>query len=69
TWIELEGDLVLQVPARLSRYFPAGFADGLEGRTVEARGWVLDRSRNGGRKPGQARWMLPLTDPMMLERQ
>ena len=68
-WIELGHSLVLQVPARLSRNFAPDFTDGLEGRRVEARGWVLDRSRKAGLKPGQARWMLPLTDPMMLERQ
>lgn len=68
-WIELGHSLVLQVPARLSRNFAPDFTDGLEGRRVEARGWVLDRSRKGGLKPGQARWMLPLTDPTMLERQ
>lgn len=68
-WIELEDAVVLQVPARLSRHFPPGYTDGLKGRTVEARGWVLDRSRKGGLKSGQARWLLPLTDPSMLERQ
>ncbi|MBV6289152.1 thermonuclease family protein [Pseudomonas aegrilactucae] len=68
-WIALGDDLVLQVPARLSRHFPADFAHGLKGRTVEARGWVLDRSRKGGLTSGQARWVLPLTDPSMLERQ
>ncbi|HWV09296.1 MAG TPA: thermonuclease family protein, partial [Pseudomonas sp.] len=39
----------------------------LVGRSVEARGWVIDRSRRGGVKPGQARWMLPLTHEAMLE--
>jgi hypothetical protein len=28
---------------------------------------VLDRSRRGGLKSGQARWLLPLTDPGMLQ--
>jgi len=67
-WLELETDVVLQVPARLQRNFPAGFFDNLKGRQVEARGWVLDRSRKGGLKPGQRRWVLPITDPSMLER-
>lgn len=67
-WIEINDQLVLQVPARLQRNFPASFLEGLKGREIEARGWVLDRSRKGGLKPGQQRWMLPLSDPSMLER-
>lgn len=67
-WLELDSGVVLQVPARLQRNFPASFFDNLKGRQVEARGWVLDRSRKGGLKPGQRRWLLPLTDPSMLER-
>lgn len=67
-WLELGTNVVLQVPARLQRSFPASFFDNLKGRQVEARGWVLDRSRKGGLKPGQRRWLLPLTDPSMLQR-
>ncbi|MFK0086035.1 thermonuclease family protein [Pseudomonas sp. NPDC090755] len=67
-WIEIDDALVLQVPAKLQRNFPASFFDDLKGRTIEARGWVLDRSRKGGLKAGQKRWLLPLTDPSMLER-
>lgn len=67
-WLTLDDAVVLQVPARLQRNFPASFFDNLKGRQVEARGWVLDRSRQGGLKPGQRRWVLPLTDPSMLER-
>ncbi|MFF7061752.1 thermonuclease family protein [Pseudomonas sp. NPDC008258] len=67
-WLNLDDTVVLQVPARLQRNFPASFFDNLKGRQVEARGWVLDRSRKGGLKPGQRRWVLPLTDPSMLER-
>jgi endonuclease YncB( thermonuclease family) len=67
TWLELDDSVVLQVPARLQRDFPASFFANLKGRQVEARGWVLDRSRKGGLKPGQRRWLLPLTDPSMVE--
>ncbi len=67
-WLTLDDAVVLQVPARLQRNFPASFFDNLKGRQVEARGWVLDRSRRGDLKPGQRRWVLPLTDPSMLER-
>ncbi|MBI6898871.1 thermonuclease family protein [Pseudomonas putida] len=65
-WLELDDAVVLQVPARLQQRFPASFFANLKGRQVEARGWVLDRSRKGGLKPGQRRWLLPLTDPSML---
>ncbi|MCY1412907.1 Staphylococcal nuclease-like [compost metagenome] len=67
-WLELGANTVLHVPAKLQRSFPSSAFDGLEGRQVVARGWVIDRSRRGGLKPGQARWMLPLTAPAMLER-
>ena len=67
-WIEVDDSLVLQVPARLQRNFSDSFFKGLKGQRVEARGWVLDRSRKGGLKAGQRRWLLPLTDPSMLER-
>ncbi|MEG1042872.1 MAG: thermonuclease family protein [Pseudomonas sp.] len=67
-WIEIDNALVVQVPARLQRNFPSSFFDGLKGSSVEVRGWVLDRSRKGGLKAGQKRWLLPLTDPTMLER-
>lgn len=66
-WLEVDDNLVLQVPARLQRNFPASFFANLKGRQVEVRGWVLDRSRKGGLKTGQRRWVLPLTHPSMLE--
>ncbi|WP_150570376.1 thermonuclease family protein [Pseudomonas fluorescens] len=67
-WLDLGERVVVQVPARLQRHFPARFFDNLKGRQVEVRGWVIDRSRKGVIKPGQRRWLLPLTDPSMLKR-
>lgn len=67
-WLELDDTLVLQIPTRLQRSFPERFFANLKGRQVEVRGWVLDRSRKEGLKPGQRRWVLPLTYPGMLER-
>lgn len=67
-WLTLDDAVVLQVPARLQRSFPSSFFEHLKGHRVEARGWVLDRSRRGGLKSGQRRWVLPLTDPSMLQR-
>lgn len=65
-WIELDDSVVLHIAPRLQDRFPLARFEGLEGQAVEARGWVIDRSRRGGLQPGQLRWMLPLTDPSML---
>lgn len=66
-WIELQDSVVLRVAPNVLGRFDAAALEKLDGRQIEARGWVLDRSRRGGLKEGQARWMLPLTDPAMLE--
>lgn len=66
-WIELQDSVVLRVAPDLSGQFDASFLEQLKGKQIEARGWVLDRSRRGGLKEGQARWLLPLTDPAMLQ--
>jgi len=66
-WIELQDSVVLRVAPNLLAQFDMKFLEGLKGKQVEARGWVLDRSRRGGLEEGQARWMLPLTDPAMLQ--
>ncbi len=39
------------------RQFDNALLKGLQGQDIEARGWVLDRSRRGGLKSGQARWL------------
>ena len=65
--IELDGSLVVQVPARLQHAFASSFTSRLKARRVEVRGWVLDRSRKSSLKPGEKRWLLPLTDASMLE--
>lgn len=66
-WIELQDSVVLRVAPNLLARFDVISLESLKGKQVEARGWVLDRSRKGGLKDGQARWMLPLTDPAMLQ--
>ncbi|KAE9650311.1 thermonuclease family protein [Pseudomonas sp. PB105] len=66
-WIELQGSLVLRIAPDLARQFDSSLLNGLQGKTVEARGWVQDRARRGGLKRGQARWLLPLTDPGMIK--
>ncbi len=65
-WLELDGPLVLQVPARQVEAFDVAALQRLVGREVEARGWVVDRGRRKG--ASQARWLLRLSHPAMLER-
>ncbi|WP_459200132.1 thermonuclease family protein [Pseudomonas tremae] len=65
-WIELQGSLVLRVAPGQVPGFDRVKLESLKGRKVEARGWVVDRSRRGGLKAGQSRWMMTLTHPAML---
>lgn len=65
-WLELEGSVVLRIKPEQLPQFDLPFVQSLVGRRVEARGWVLERSRRGAR-PGQARWLLPLSHASMLE--
>jgi endonuclease YncB( thermonuclease family) len=66
-WIELQDSVVLRVAPNLLDQFDVASLEKLKGKQIEARGWVVDRSRRGGLQPGQARWLLPLTDPAMLQ--
>ena len=66
-WIELQDSVVLRVAPNFLGQFDVASLERLKGRQIEARGWVLDRSRRGGLKEGLARWLLPLTDPAMLQ--
>ena len=65
-WLEMPG-LVLRVEPKLLKQFDTAALQRLVGQPVEARGWVVDRARRGGVKAHQARWMLTLTHPAMLE--
>lgn len=66
-WIELQGSVVLRVAPNLFGQFDLAALERLNGKQIEARGWVLDRSRRAGLESGQARWLLPLTHPAMLQ--
>lgn len=66
-WLEMGGSLVLQITPQVLDKFDRRTVQGLAGRRVEARGWVIDRAKRGGLRTGRARWMLPLTDKAMLE--
>jgi endonuclease YncB( thermonuclease family) len=65
-WIEFQNSLVLRIAPNLVCQFDLASLQRLKGRKVEARGWVVDRSRRGGLKSGQVRWMTPITHPAML---
>lgn len=65
-WIEFDDALVLRIAPKLTGQFDSAMLMGLKGQRVEARGWVVDRSRRGGLQPGQPRWMMPITHPAML---
>ena len=49
-WIELQGSLVLRIAPELISQFDTAMLNGLQGRTLEARGWVQDRARRGSLK-------------------
>lgn len=66
-WLEMVGPLVVQVPGKQLKNFAAADLQALTGREVEVRGWVIDRARRGGLKPSQARWLLQVSHPRMLE--
>lgn len=67
-WLQLEDSVVLRIAPNLLDRFDLASLERLVGRQVEARGWVVDRSRRRSAEPGQGRWLLPLTDPAMLSR-
>ncbi|WP_208738802.1 thermonuclease family protein [Phytopseudomonas daroniae] len=66
-WIELGHSVVLRIAPQVLDTFDPSLLRDLQGKRIEARGWMIDRSRSGGLKAGQARWMLPLTHGAMLE--
>ncbi|SDW40726.1 Endonuclease YncB, thermonuclease family [Pseudomonas syringae] len=65
-WIELPGSLVLRIAPDNVSGFDMAALERLRGKKIEARGWVVDRSRRAGLKSGQSRWLLPLTHSAML---
>ena len=66
-WIELQGELVLRIAPDLVKQFDAAKLGSMKGQRLEARGWIVDRSKRGGLVSGQSRWMMPITHPAMLD--
>ncbi|MBT8445967.1 MAG: hypothetical protein KJO38_02385, partial [Gammaproteobacteria bacterium] len=44
-WIDLEGGLTVKVDTPDVDNFPRGFFDRLDGRSVEARGWIYSTDK------------------------
>ena len=66
-WIELDGPLVLRIEPKWIAQFDPAALEALVGRQVEVRGWVVDRARHAAHKSGQARWLLAVSHPAMLQ--
>ena len=66
-WLEVEGDLVLQVTSKRLQYFDVERLQKMVGKNIEARGWLIDRAQRGKIKSGHARWLLSLSAESMLE--
>ncbi|MCV2403983.1 thermonuclease family protein [Marinomonas sp. C2222] len=63
-WLETERDLVINIPFKLSEYWPAQKVYYLEGKTVEARGWQHFRK---SRNPDYKSWYLSVKHPNDLQ--
>lgn len=63
-WLQFEGDLVINVPERFVAAFDEVPLRQWTGRDLEARGWIVDRSRR--QEAGRGRWLMTLSDPHML---
>ncbi|MBA1224672.1 thermonuclease family protein [Stutzerimonas stutzeri] len=63
-WLEMEGPLVVHIPPQAFSAFDLAQLSRLAGKTLEPRGWLVDRRGRAG--TGQARWMLRVTHPAML---
>lgn len=66
-WLEMGGSLVLRVPLEQADDFTRIHGSALSGRSVEARGWVVDRLRSSAKTKKQARWMLTLGHESMMQ--
>lgn len=64
-WLELQGPLVVQIPPQAAADFDELDLAQLVGRTVEVRGWIVDRKARG-KTAQQARWMVRVSHPSML---
>jgi len=65
-WITLQGQVVLRIAPNILARFDQRLLRQLPGRRIEARGWVVERSVQGGIDTAQSRLILSLSAPSML---
>lgn len=67
-WLEFDGPLVLRISTKNARYFDVGALHSLKGKTIVARGWVIDRGAKYDNHPkGYRRWMIHISHPIAIE--
>lgn len=69
-WLDLDGPVTLRIGREELEVFQEAFGGTPRqwaGRTLEARGWVVDRQRQGQSLTAYKRFMLPVRHPFMLE--
>ena len=67
-WLEFDGPLVLHISTKNTRYFDASALYSLKGKTIVARGWVIDRGERYDNHPkGYRRWMMHISHPIAIE--
>ena len=66
-WLELDRRVALEVTAADRAYFDWAALSALQGREVEARGWLVRRSSGSTHSPGRTSWMMRIGHPLMLE--
>ena len=67
-WLEFDGPLVLRISTKNVRYFDTGVLYSLKGKTIVARGWVIDRGEKYDNHPkSYRRWMMHISHPVAIE--
>lgn len=66
-WLEMDGPVVLRIDQADFDGFGLGAPEALRGRTLIARGWVIDRGSRSRLKAELKPFMLPVGHPAMLE--
>ena len=67
-WLEFEGDLVLRIKTSDLSHFDQGILQGLPGKLVVVRGWLVDRrSRKGQKNSRYKPWVMSLKHPLAIE--
>lgn len=62
-WIQLDGDVVLQVSKANAAYFGDDPVLHWAGRRIEVTGWLIDRTGNGAQETRYSRWMMAVRHP------